>query len=137
MKPDASSQLTATCSLPRQKRRGDMSPSPNVAIVSPMPSLKRPQRAREEELKKEDSEDPLRGIAPMAPLGLFRGRQEVKGRVEVGSMQTVNTAIITGSSGEVIRHAVPIVLKKSRTSGRISVDMQCLFGLIQRERHII
>ena len=78
-----------------------MSPSPNVAIVSPMPSLKRSSssRAQDEELKKEEGEDLLQGISPMAPLGLFRGRvgvDTVKGRAEVGSMQTVNTALITG-----------------------------------------
>ena len=80
-----------------------MSPSPNVAIVSPMPSAKRPEHARtaavgkEEELKKEEQagEDPMQGIAPMAPLGLFRqaGRAETAGHT-AGAGQTVNTAVL-------------------------------------------
>ena len=78
-----------------------MSPSPNVAIVSPMPSLRRNEGSLSRDGdKKEEVEDPLQGIAPMAPLGLYRGRngaEKVRGRGEVGSMQTVNTALVTGN----------------------------------------
>jgi len=53
-----------------------MSPSPNVAIVSPMPSSARSERStKDEDLKKDEAEDALQGIAPMAPLGMFRGRE--------------------------------------------------------------
>jgi len=75
------SHQSKTCSLPRQKRRGDMTPGPNVAIVSPMPSLKRSDKmSKEENCKKEDTED-----------GEIMG-----GGRDIGSMQTVNTALVTG-----------------------------------------
>ena len=85
-----SSFHSRTCSLPRQRRLGDSSPSPNVAIVSPMPNLTKsksvsestPGRMRgnsssDTNREGEDNDDPLRGIAPMAPLGGFSGRSSI------------------------------------------------------------
>ena len=89
-------------SLPRQKRRGDLPPSPNVAIVSPMPALQlqRPREGGEEEKKsasREESEDPMQGIAPMAPLGLFRSGRGPERR---GASETsVNTAALLTGKG--------------------------------------
>jgi len=86
----SSSFHSRTCSLPRQRRLGDSSPSPNVAIVSPMPNLTKsksvsestPGRMRgnsssDTNREGEDNDDPLRGIAPMAPLGGFSGRSSI------------------------------------------------------------
>ena len=129
-----------SCSLPRQKKLGDSSPSPIVAIVSPMPSLTRGQTmATEQEptnttatnntsqdklssgndkqsetlTNKEETEDPLLGIAPMTPLGLFTGlNQQGQGtRINFSrgrnsqeyqqNIQTVNTAtIFTGKKAD-------------------------------------
>jgi len=111
--PPDTAELTSSClplpgtpktgSLPRQKRRGDLPPSPNVAIVSPMPVPPPPQQrsqregaeGEEEKKSREESEDPLLGIAPMAPLGgLFRGRGQER---TAGAAETaVHTALLTG-----------------------------------------
>ena len=57
-----------TCTLPRARRRGASSPSSQpVAVVSPMPSIHRSKSSSDS--RPEVEEDPLRGIAPMAPLG--------------------------------------------------------------------
>ena len=98
-----------TSSLPRQKRRGDLPPSPNVAIVSPMPALQQQQQQRpprdgglhggdeEKKSSREESEDPLQGIAPMAPLGHFRG--SLRGPERSGGQEiTASTALLTGKS---------------------------------------
>ena len=85
---ESTAQMTAsfhsrTKSLPRTKRREDGSPGPsNVAVVSPMPTT--PAKTASEVVveakshKKEDSmvsgnssEDPLKGLVPLGPLGLF------------------------------------------------------------------
>ena len=72
-----------------------MSPSPNVAIVSPMPSSARSERStKDEDLKKDEAEDALQGIAPMAPLGMFRGRESRTSR----DTHSPNTTPGTGCS---------------------------------------
>jgi len=97
-----------TGSLPRQKRRGDLPPSPNVAIVSPMPVLQQREGAEGEEGEKkaaarEDSEDPLQGIAPMAPLGgLFRGRGSE--RTAVAAEKAVHAALLKGKRIIVLKY---------------------------------
>lgn len=108
-----------TCSLPRQRRLGDSSPSPNVAIVSPMPNMVKSKSISESlggrmrgnstsdtNREGEENNDPLRGIAPMAPLGGFSGRSSISrpsfspydmAGERTHNIQTVNTSgLISG-----------------------------------------
>eukprot|EP00090_Calanus_glacialis_P010676 TRINITY_DN19122_c0_g1_i1.p1 TRINITY_DN19122_c0_g1~~TRINITY_DN19122_c0_g1_i1.p1 ORF type:complete len:1943 (-),score=331.98 TRINITY_DN19122_c0_g1_i1:185-6013(-) len=109
-----SSFHSRTCSLPRQRRLGDSSPSPNVAIVSPMPNMAKSKSVSESPSGRtrgnsssdtnregEENDDPLRGIAPMAPLGGFSGRSSISRPAfspydmtgeRTHNIQTVNTS---------------------------------------------
>ena len=104
---ESTAQMTAsfhsrTKSLPRTKRREDGSPGPaNVAVVSPMPTTpaksaspatcetsKGSTPAGVAEVKKE--EDPLKGLVPLGPLGLFSASRQAAapGGGMVGSKPT-------------------------------------------------